>query len=194
MTWREKLSLVPTNNSTLLRSIIGKRIVELVHYASDQPAVLLADHAFAARGVTAQQLFSQADGPAGLVLEEGLALVFYGDEELASIAVEVADRAELDADWTLGIASDDPEYSEPRFARVRGRSIVAIRVLQPVFDPHVAAARLFERPREAGVGLGLDDGTELIFSFALVDAPNNFAVLTAEDVSSVRAREVARWP
>ncbi len=58
MMWREAVHLVPTRNPALLRSLLGLRIVKLVHYLEDPEEELLRDASYTERNVTRQQLFA----------------------------------------------------------------------------------------------------------------------------------------
>lgn len=193
MSWQEDVHLVPSHNRELLASLVGRPITRLVHHAELPASELLADHAYAARHVKARQLFSFADGPA-VVTVGNQPLCVAQSAELMSVTIEPAALAEIDADWPVAIDAADTEYSEPRFARAIGRSITAIRVLQRDITPTMSPSAQ-ERPREAALVFALDDGSELVFGLSVVDAPNDFAVLTKDDVPATwAAKEITRVP
>lgn len=203
MSWEDNVHLVPTRNEKLLRSAIGQSIQSMAHYADGEPDSVLASEAYRLRKVTAQQLFSLADGQVVVRLGNGEALSFGGSEELASVTVERADETALLEDGWQPIDAADPAYSEPVFAASVGRRIVGFRVLR--FDVKSAATRVMSpalerRPREAGVVMELDDGSALLISQAMLDAPNDLGVFPAaalanstlsyEDALQLRAESV----
>jgi hypothetical protein len=204
MSWRNELHLLPTRNRDLVAALIGQQIVRLIHHADCSPAELLADPAYSARGVTASQLFSLADGPVLLQAHTTAACIGYSSE-LLSVTVQVPDDEMLSADWPVEIEAIDPTFSEPRFARMIGRTIIGAQVLQRTVDPdrlvettetgmRVMAAKILDRPREGLLVLDLDGGGSLLFGADVLDAPNDFAVMTGEDLSGPpsRHRELMR--
>jgi len=206
MTWRDDIRLVPTRNRELIGRLIGQRIVRLVHYAECSPAELLANEAYAARRVMASQLFSMADGPVLLQADATAACIGYS-WELVSVTLEAPDEEVLKADWPVEIDATDPTLSEPRFARTIGRTIVGAHIMQRTVDPErlvettetgirVMAAKILDRPRESLLVMDLDDGNSLLFGADVLDAPNDFAVMTGEDVAGRRSRhhELVRVP
>lgn len=189
MSWEDNVHLVPTRNEQLLRSAIGQSIQSLVHYADGAPDSVLTSEAYEIRNVVARQLFSLADGEVVVRLANGEALSFGGSEELASVTVKRADENDLRDDGWQPIDATDPQYSEPMFARAVGHRIVGVRVLR--FDVKNTSTRgmspaLERRPREAGVVIELDDGSALLISQAMLDAPNNLGVFPAEALSKTK--------
>ena len=115
----------------------------------------------------------------------GEALEFGSSEELASLTIERANEKSLREDDLYPIEATDPAYSEPVFARAVGRRIVGIRVLR--FEvrstpTRVMSPALEDRPREAGVVLELEDGSALLISHTMLDAPNNLGIFPAEQL------------
>jgi hypothetical protein len=206
VSWRDSLPLVPTRNRELLASLLGSPIIQLSHYA-DPADELLAEHAYAARGVAAKRLFSLADGPALLVAGEG-AICVWDCEELASVAVQLPDLEELNADWPSRIEATDDRFSEPRFSRLIGRRIVGVSVLQEVVNPqnldfitnrgrrNIYSIKILDRPREAALVFELDDSSRLILGRRFIDAPANLAIMTDEDLvdPEFEYAEVMRLP
>jgi hypothetical protein len=195
VTWEDELHLVPTRNRALLASCVGRRIVRLVHYAEESNDELLENKAYAARQVTRTQLFSMANGPLLVELDDGTKLCVASSEELVSVTVEVADEPELDREWEFRIDATDAEHSEPRFTAIMGKRIAAVRVLQEMVPPS-ERGKIVDRPREVGLVFDLDGGSSVVFSHLLVAAPNDFAVITDEDLrkTTVQHTEVLRLP
>jgi hypothetical protein len=174
---------------------VGRQITTLVHFAEESPDALVAGDTYTARSVMTTQLFSMADGPALIAFDDGTKLHVGSSEELVSVTVAAANEAELDADWPYRIEATDTQHSEPRFAEIVGRRIAGIRVLQRIFDAS-ERGKIIDRPCEVGLVLELAGGGLLVFSNGLVDAPNNFAVITELELdrTTMRYREVLRIP
>ena len=186
MSWEENVHLVPTRNEQLLRSALGQSIQSMAHYADGGPDSLMTSEAYAIRNVIARQLFSLADGLVVLRLGNGETLAFGNSEELASVTVERANEKALGEDDWYPIEVTDSTYSEPALARALGHRIVGFRILrfQVKSTPtHVMSLALERRPREAGVVIELDDGSGLLISHAMLDAPNNLGIFLAEELA-----------
>jgi hypothetical protein len=202
MSWTEMLHLVPTRNREVLASLIGGRIVRLAHLA-EAPAELLVDESYVAQSIGPERLFSVASGPIVLVVEQHRPLYIVNEAPLMSVTMEFVDPGKLEADWAVAIEADDPTYSESKFANMLGKRIAGIRVLQRFIDPdrltegnqHFFPMAL-DRPREAALVLVLENADELVFSTGLVQAPDDFAVVTGAelDASSIRCVEILRLP
>lgn len=189
MSWEDNVHLVPTRNEPLLRAMLGQSIQSMAHYAEGGSEALLAHEAYAMRNIMPRQLFSLANSQVVLRLGNGEALEFGSLEELASLTVEHANEKVLREYDLYPIEATDPTYSEPVFARALGRRIVAIRVLR--FEvrstpTHVMSPALEDRPREAGVVLELDDGSALLISHTMLEAPNDLGIFPAEQLVNTK--------
>jgi hypothetical protein len=199
----EEIELVPTKNRELIASLLGKRITKFTRRSETEPAELLASVPFSGRRVTAPRVFAMADGPAVLELG-GPAIAIGHASSVASVIIEVADRDELDEDWPVVIEAQDPAFSEPVYAAAIGRTVVGARVVQGEFSDQPTLEGMSVRrmspgmrdlPREVMLVLVLDDLSELRFVTLLVDAPNDFAVLTTADKLDMSGcREILRVP
>jgi hypothetical protein len=186
VTWQENLDLIPSRNEALLARILGKRIASISHYSDIAPAALLDESVYSRRGVRATQLFSVAPGPIVFTVSDSTSIAFGGSEELYSVTVEGSIE---EGEWPYAISAVDPTHSEPVFAAAIGRCIRGIRVLQmEVSDRggHHMSSALLDRPREAGVVIELDDGTGLLISQNLLDAPADLGIFSADSLSSVK--------
>jgi len=193
VSWQDDPQLVPTRNRELLASCLGRRIIRLAHYAETSNDELLGNRAYTARHVTRTQLFSMANGPLLAELDDGTKLCIASSEELVSVTVEAANEPELDREWEFRIDAADAEHSEPRFAAIMDKRIAAIRVLQEVL-PASERGKIVDRPCEIGLVFDLDGGSSVVFSHRLVDAPNDFAVITEDELArtTVAYRELLR--
>jgi hypothetical protein len=180
VSWQDEMHLLPTRQRAWLGSLRGGRIRSLTGYAEDSPAELLASVPYARRGVLASELFSRPDGPVVISCDGAAPVLVAHSPALASVIIDVADRGVLEAEWPTRFEAIDPVYSEPRFARVIGRDIAGVRVLQRIAhaDGRVMSEKLLDRPREAALVLELDDGSQLAFTHDVVDAPNDCALLS----------------
>jgi len=197
MSREEDLCLVPSRNSRTLEAALGQRIDAMLRYAQGGARALLDHPSYV--GVDAKQLFSLADGLIVLRLENGNTLTFGDSEELASVTIENASAAELEADGWLPIEATDGEFADASFARALGRRIVGFRVLQ--FDVRNTATRVMSlalegRPREAGVVIELDDGPGLLISHTMLCEPANLGIFPADALAKTHLsfREVLRIP
>ncbi|MDQ3369587.1 MAG: hypothetical protein M3680_29515 [Myxococcota bacterium] len=179
-------------------------MVRLVHYLADPIEELLRDYSYAAYNVTKQQLFAMSGGPVVLTLDDGREVCVANSEELVSVVVQPAESYELDDPyWRATIDATDPTCCEPHIAHAVGQTIIAVRVLQIDLAPsdfdyvfetkrgqRIMAPKIIDRPREVAVVLGLEDGTQLVFSHTLLAVPDNFAVSTGPLIADVPLREV----
>lgn len=188
MSWQGEAHLLPSRNRPLLESLIGRRIMRVVHYLEQPADELLDDDSY--EHVTRQELFSKAGAPAVVTLDDGREICVSLSEELVSMTICLADSAVLRADWSGPVDATDPQYADPSFAAVVGRTIERVRVFQ-IAPPHtpfevqtpagvrVLMPGILSRPREAAIAFEFDDATQLVFSNALVDVPNSFAITLA---------------
>jgi hypothetical protein len=191
MSWQDDVHLVPSQNRALLESLIGRRVVGLLHYPEDPIDVLLQD--YKEWRVTKQQLFANAGGPVVLVFDDERRIGVSYSEELLSVTVWLSDLAEFERDdWPPPIDAADPEYSEPRFERFVGKTITRVNVyqldLQQTDQPFVVekesgARRFFmpkalSRPREVELAFGFEPHAQLVISSSIADTPSRFAVTT----------------
>jgi hypothetical protein len=205
MSWEDSLHLLPTRNQALLAALVGHKIVRLTHHA-ERPDELLASDPYVAQQIRPSQLFSVANGPAVVSVDGAPAICIADAAELMSVTIELADEPSLRADWPASIDANDTIYSEPRFARLVGTRILSIRVLQRVVFPdrliettgrgiRAMSPGVLDRAREAVVIFDLESERQLIFARELIQAPDDFAVLTESDPNDQYAsqyREVLR--
>lgn len=185
MTWDAEIASIPTRNEHLLAALLGRRISRLARFAEEPAAELLATTPYALRGVTAGQLFSLADGPAVLTANGSAVCVGHSGELLSLTVERLDDEHALLADWPVVFEATDGEYADPQFARLLGMQIVSIEGFQWMpdlanKDPRrgpVVFAKALDRPREAILAVGVEDGAWLVFAYGAVDAPNDFALL-----------------
>lgn len=178
MSWREEIGLVPSRNPEMLRALLGRSLTRLVHYPTDVVEDLLAEEAFAARGVTAQQLFAYGGGPVLLTLDDARTIVVSASEELISVTIRSGAMFDSD-DWPSPIDATDPTYSEPTFASCLLDPITRVTVAQlQIIDPSGWSPKAQDRPREVQLALYFQRGVQLVFSTLRPDTPANFAVDT----------------
>lgn len=188
MSWKDDIRQLPSRHREQLTSLLGKRIRRLAHAAWEPLDELLATPPYAQRHISAEQMFSCANGPAMVEIDEAPPLGVGWDDPLQSLTIDSPDEYDDDAIW---IEATDVKWSEPRFAAMIGRAIDAVRLIQRtvVFADN---PKLFERPREAGLIFTLDDGAELLFAHNLLDKPNDFAVLTGAELPATGWSEIWR--
>jgi len=122
--------------------------------------------------------FSRTAGPLLITLDSGAVIGAASQPSLISVTLWL-DRLQRGSDTGLHmIEADDQHFSQARFARMLGKRVASIAIL--VRSPENVKWR--DRPRQAGVILGLDGAADLVLSHGLHDDSDDFSVVTRDDV------------
>ncbi len=180
MSWQDEQHYVPSANRDLLATLVGKRIVALQRSLNHPIEELRAEYSY--EDLAPAEFFARAGGAARFQLDDGRWFAVSSFEELVSVIIERVDSFDDDEPGTI-IDVADPVHSEPRLAALCGRRIVGVRVLKAAPGPAWTRSAL-ARPAEVALVLDVDQGPGLAFTHMLVDAPDDFAVATTDDLGT----------
>jgi hypothetical protein len=168
---------LPSNNIPVLIKLKDSRISKMMRYSwwpSEESAVECE--------ISLSSVFCLTAGPILFTLESGLVIGFGSQPELAStiVWIEETEDGKRDEEITTVNAPDlypveacDSTYSEETICQLIGKNIVAIKILQRDTDN----SRIQGLPREYGVVLEFDNGSELVMSHGLHDNSDDFSVI-----------------
>jgi hypothetical protein len=178
---------IPSKRVELLTKILNAKVSKLQQYSWDNPEK--------AAGITKELeqqrdpalMFFRTSEPMLITLESGLVIGFGSIPSEASVTVwlEETELGERDEEESIIDASDffvvdatDPIYSDSYFSQLPGKKIISVKILKQ--EPKNI---LFEDlPREAGVMLGFEGGTELVMSHGLHNDSDTFSVIFHHEI------------
>jgi len=173
---------VPSQRKALLQRLEGTVVTELTRYSWWPP-----QQATGEVDVPSSSVFSLTAGPLLATFDSGLTLGFGSQPSLMSVTVWLEKEAgesgggEIAADRELHpVEATDPIYSRSPFRDMIGRRVRSMSILKR----RAARASWEGLPREVGLVLHFDDGSELIASHGLHDDSDDFSVITREQISA----------
>lgn len=173
-------SRIPSSQKSLLQGFIGLKIKSMTRFLYDVPESIPVIY-----GIPAELVFSHFSALLLLILSDDRRFGLQVDTELASVVIkpfsgeEASDESAFfnDAHYTA-VDSGDAAYSEDKFAAALHSEITGVHI----YTRSPKNAKLKTRPREAGLGLELANGTECIFSCGLHDGSDDFSVIFRSDI------------
>lgn len=173
---------LPSRRVELLRSLRGRVIVKMERFAYFAPT---SEQHTKLWQTPPAQYFSWCGGPMLITLDTGLEVRVGSDPELMSVVilVETSEAGILAVRYPLRDNADvycvdilDSVYSNETMRAFVGKRIRTFRLLQLA----TKYAAYEERPREAGLVVVFEDGSELLLSHGLHDTSDDFSVITPE--------------
>lgn len=181
-------SMVPSNASEYLRSLLGKRVSRLVRY-SWWPAEEVGSQC----GIGDDQAFSLTAGPLAVYFEDGAILGLASDSAQNSVIVwdEAARRTNgsqrsLDADDELFAISDSGPFASGGWRSFAGLSLSGLTILRRV----AMSLKEQSRPSEVGLRFMCSSGASFIASHGLHDSSDDFSVLEESQLHEIELEEI----
>jgi hypothetical protein len=185
---------IPSNNSELLKKILGSRVSKMTRYSwyqSQEAAKEIAEEI--AEGIgniydnPESSVFRRTTGALVISFESGLDVGFSSIDSLASISVWEDEHD--DDDELFPIDACDPIYSEDSIRQQIGKKIVEISILKRKHESPL----YFGLPCEAGLVLKFENNFELIMSHNLSDN-NDFSVIFRSEIPSEMLEQIQEIP
>jgi hypothetical protein len=168
---------LPSNNLAILTTLKCSKVSKLTRYSWWTP-----EESAKECEIPQPSVFCLTAGPILITLESGLVIGFASFPGLASVTMWIEETDESKRDKTTSVTDDnelypidavDPIYSNELIGQLIGKKIVAIKVLQR----DKGTSRMQALPREYGVILEFDNGSELVMSHGLHDNSDTFSVI-----------------
>lgn len=173
---------IPSRRISLLQALVGSEITALKRYSWDRPEEMGEEY-----GLEASAVFSQTAGPLLMTLRSGLTVGFGYIPALASVSVWTERTADgrhkpfypiVGDEELFPVDAADPTYSREAVSRMIGQRIASVCALQ--IEP--GNAKLAGCPREACLRIQVEDGSVLALCDNLLPSPDDFCVLTGDEV------------
>ncbi len=174
---------VPSQRKAILQSLEGAVVTDLTRY-SWWPA----EEAAPKLRIPPSLVFSLTAGPLLATFDSGLVLGFGSQPSLISVTVwlekgagglsagdQIMDDREL-----YPVNATDPVYSSEPIREMVRRRVLSVTVIKR----RAARATWTAQPREVGLVLHFENGSELIASHGLHDDSDDFSVITRSQISA----------
>jgi hypothetical protein len=173
---RFKQQYMPSSNVSLLSSLIGLSIDDIVRY-SWWPA----DDTTGRLHVTADMVFSLTLGPFMVQLNDGRVIGVGDNPPLKSVTIWL-ERDANGLEMHLGDVSDkfpvlasDTRFASKTIRSVLGNKIIRVRILK-------RRSNQTFRPCEAGLLFEFENSCSLLFAHGLYDDMNSFSAITPDQI------------
>ncbi len=173
---------IPSESLGTLAKLNHAKISRLTRYSWLSKAEAVAEW-----NLSPSQVFTLAAGPLIITLDTGLIIGFASLPSQASVSVwtERTETGESDPELMtendaelFPIEADDPIYSQQELAALIGREVTGAKLLKL----NTEKALLKAVPKEVGIVLTFENGTELILSHGLHDESDDFSVLLKSQI------------
>jgi hypothetical protein len=174
---------VPSQRKAFLQRLEGAVVTELTRYSWWPP-----DEATAKLRIPPSSVFSLTAGPLLATFDSGLILGLGSQPSLISVTIWLEEEAggsrggdPITDDRELHpIDATDPIYSSETFREMIRRRVLSMTIIKR----RAARASWTALPREVGLVLHFDNGTELIASHGLHDDSDDFSVIIRNQISA----------
>ena len=165
---------VPSAETDYLSGLVGLKITSMTRRTIGPIQELVDDY-----DIDPQDLFSLADGTLVVQLNNGQTTAFDVEPRQNSVVVwEVGtnETADHDSEFDDGCSVHASAFS--LWSRHLNQKIAFFEVL----ERSPKAARFEDQPREAGLVIGLDDGSEFLVTCGLHDDSNDISVIHRPEI------------
>ena len=174
--------VIPSRVSALLRSLIGRRVVDATRFSWWAP-----EEAQQECDLASEDVFSLTAGPVAIAFDSGVVLGVASDPSTNSVSVwkerdEVGrllrSEPRSSDEGLYPISATDRKFAHSFWHQMIGARVDAVSIL--VRKPRTA--RLGELPNEVGLCFSLDSGAKVVAAHGIHDDSDDFVIISEQQV------------
>jgi hypothetical protein len=155
--------------------MLGNKITDMKRLDTEPP-----DEWFGTWKKPLNTYFNSWGGGVNFEFEDGFIFGVRSDMELASLACMDDTNVEIDREYFKFIVSvTNPVYSQPKYAALLGKKITGLTI----YKEDERYSRREAEPRESGIKIKLEEGTEFYITFGYHDEGESLSILFKDGIA-----------